>query len=100
MRTAKSRMLLSLGLLTLSLTFLPATLTVAQTSPDAPTVDTTPFQESEDDANNWGWLGAFGLLGLLNLFRKPDRDNRVEEQSRTYPGSTHGENPVTRQDQP
>lgn len=36
-----------------------------------PTIDTTPFQETRDDHNNWGWLGLLGLIGLANLFRKP-----------------------------
>lgn len=35
------------------------------------TVDTTPFQETNDSNNNWGWLGLLGLIGLANLFRKP-----------------------------
>lgn len=36
------------------------------------TIDTTPFQESENDRNpNFGWLGLLGLIGLANLFRKP-----------------------------
>ncbi len=47
--------------------------TTTQTSPEsnAPTFDTTPFQETKDDNNNWGWLGLLGLIGLANLFRKP-----------------------------
>ena len=47
--------------------------TTIQTSPEsnAPTLDTTPFQETKDDNNNWGWLGLLGLIGLANLFRKP-----------------------------
>lgn len=36
-----------------------------------PTIDTTPFQETKDGNNNWGWLGLLGLIGLANLFRKP-----------------------------
>lgn len=44
-----------------------------QISPEsnAPTIDTTPFQETRNDNNNWGWLGLLGLIGLANLFRKP-----------------------------
>lgn len=65
---------LSLSLATVPLS-LPAS---AQSSPDvqtspesnAPTVDTTPFQETKGDNNNWGWLGLLGLIGLANLFRK------------------------------
>lgn len=47
--------------------------TTTQTSPEsnAPTVDTTPFQETRNDNNNWGWLGLLGLIGLANFFRKP-----------------------------
>lgn len=47
--------------------------TTTQTSPEsnAPTIDTTPFQETKNDNNNWGWLGLLGLIGLANLFRKP-----------------------------
>ncbi len=47
--------------------------TTTQTSPEsnAPTFDTTPFQETKNDNNNWGWLGLLGLIGLANLFRKP-----------------------------
>lgn len=53
-----------------------------------PTVDTTPFQETRDDNNNWGWLGLLGLIGLANLFRKDeprtvyrDRDDVVSNPS-------------------
>lgn len=47
--------------------------TTTQTSPEsnAPTLDTTPFQETKNDNNNWGWLGLLGLIGLANLFRQP-----------------------------
>lgn len=47
--------------------------TTTQTSPEsnAPVFDTTPFQETKNDNNNWGWLGLLGLIGLANLFRKP-----------------------------
>ncbi len=51
----------------------PTAPTTTQTSPESnsPTIDTTPFQETRDDNNNWGWLGLLGLIGLANLFRKP-----------------------------
>ena len=51
----------------------PSAPTTTQTSPEsnAPTIDTTPFQETKNDNNNWGWLGLLGLIGLANLFRKP-----------------------------
>lgn len=51
----------------------PGSTTTTQTSPEsnAPTIDTTPFQETKNDRNNWGWLGLLGLIGLANLFRKP-----------------------------
>lgn len=68
------------GILSLSLTILPLSLPAsAQTSPEpnqtnveneGPVLDTTPFQETKDDNNNWGWLGLIGLIGLANLFRK------------------------------
>ena len=62
------------GILALSLTFLPSALPAsAQTNTTTntnPTLDTTPFQETKDDNNNWGWLGLIGLIGLANLFRK------------------------------
>ena len=50
-----------------------STAPTTQTSPEsnAPTIDTTPFQETKNDNNNWGWLGLLGLIGLANLFRKP-----------------------------
>lgn len=63
------------GVLSLSLAIVPLALPAsAQTSSpesNAPTMDTTPFQETKDDNNNWGWLGLLGLIGLANLFRKP-----------------------------
>lgn len=39
---------------------------------NAPNLDTTPFQETKGKADNYGWLGLFGLIGLLNLLRKPE----------------------------
>jgi hypothetical protein len=60
------------GVLAAGLMLLPvAPSALAQTENNNPTLDTTPLQESEDDANNWGWLGLIGLIGLANLFRKP-----------------------------
>lgn len=62
------------GVLAASLVLLPiapSALAQTETNTDAPTVDTTPFQESENDPGNWGWLGLIGLIGLANLFRKP-----------------------------
>ena len=52
----------------------PTTTTPNTTIEDktSPTIDTTPFQESNNDRNpNYGWLGLLGLIGLANLFRKP-----------------------------
>jgi hypothetical protein len=64
--------ILGTGMIALSLAIFPASLPAsAQTNPNNPTVDTTPFQETSDDNNNWGWLGLLGLIGLANLFRKP-----------------------------
>ena len=62
------------GVLSLSLAIVPLSLPAfAQNNAEsnAPTLDTTPFQETKDDNNNWGWLGLLGLIGLANLFRKP-----------------------------
>lgn len=60
------------GALALSLTLMSATMPAhAQNAPNSPTLDTTPFQETRDDNNNWGWLGLLGLIGLANLFRQP-----------------------------
>lgn len=103
MKLANSKIILSLGALALGLAILPAVPVAAQSSSEAPTVDTTPLQESESDFNNLGWLGALGLLGLANLFRKPshrdDHHDNTPERAGTYPGSSHGENPATRPDQ-
>ena len=63
------------GVLALSLAIMPLSLPASaqSSSPEstAPTLDTTPFQETKDDNNNWGWLGLLGLIGLANLLRKP-----------------------------
>jgi hypothetical protein len=62
------------GVLSLSLATLPLSLPASaqnNAESNAPTVDTTPFQETQNDHNNWGWLGLLGLIGLANLFRKP-----------------------------
>ena len=59
------------GILAASLVLVPVVPSaIAQTESNNPTLDTTPLQESSDDANNWGWLGLVGLVGLANLFRK------------------------------
>lgn len=67
-----------------STTTQPGTTTEDKTSP---TFDTTPFQETKNDHNNWGWLGLLGLIGLANLFRKPKEPVRYTEPD-TTPGST------------
>lgn len=69
------------SILAASLTVMPLSLSASaqtNTPPNTttedtsrPTIDTTPFQETNDGNNNWGWLGLVGLLGLLNLLRKP-----------------------------
>ena len=67
--------ILGAGVLALSLAIMPLSLPASAQSPSAestaPTLDTTPFQETKDDNNNWGWLGLLGLIGLANLLRKP-----------------------------
>lgn len=67
-----SRKTIGAGILALSLAVMPATLpAAAQENQNRPTIDTTPFQETRNDNNNWGWLGLIGLIGLANLLRKP-----------------------------
>lgn len=80
MKIAHSKKIIGAGILALSLATLPATLPAAaqnnstvQNNSNRPALDTTPFQETKDDFNNFGWLGALGLIGLANLFRKPKR---------------------------
>ena len=78
------------GVLSLSLAIVPLSLPAfAQNNAEsnAPTLDTTPFQETKDDNNNWGWLGLLGLIGLANLFRKPKEPVRYSG-TETTPGST------------
>lgn len=63
------------SLLALSLAILPSTLPASaqnNSDPNRTVIDTTPFQETKDDNNNWGWLGLIGLIGLANLFRKDE----------------------------
>lgn len=60
---------LSLSLATVPLS-LPASAQQSSPESNSPTLDTTPFQETKNDNNNWGWLGLLGLIGLANLFRK------------------------------
>ncbi len=81
MKNSKLSAIAGAGLLAASLAVMPLSLpvlaqdapTTTQTSPEsnAPTIDTTPFQETKNDNNNWGWLGLLGLIGLANLLRKP-----------------------------
>ncbi len=77
----------SIAILPLSL---PASAQTNTTTEDktSPTIDTTPFQETRDDNNNWGWLGLLGLIGLANLFRKPKEPVRYSD-----PNATTGSNP-------
>lgn len=85
--------LAGIGVMALSVAVLPATLpSVAQTNNNPaneaiqetqqnnqPNLDTTPLQETEGQADNWGWLGLIGLVGLFNLFRKPSRATAYRE---------------------
>jgi hypothetical protein len=79
-----SKKIVGAGMLAVSLAVMPLNLPAsAQTGAapnqtnvednSRPTLDTTPFQETKNDNNNWGWLGLIGLIGLANLFRKPAR---------------------------
>lgn len=72
------------SLLALSLSLLPSQLPASAqdntTTPNnttttdnkKPVLDSTPFEETKNDNNNWGWLGLLGLIGLANLFRKDE----------------------------
>lgn len=85
MKNSKLSAIAGAGVLAASLAVMPLSLpvlaqdaspstTTTQTSPESnnsPVLDTTPFQETKNDNNNWGWLGLLGLIGLANLFRKP-----------------------------
>jgi len=79
------------SLLALSLSLLPSQLPASAqnnntttTDNNKPTLDTTPFQETKNDNNNWGWLGLLGLIGLANLFRKDEHhEHRHETDSVT-----------------
>jgi hypothetical protein len=84
MKSADISKLVKSGLLAASLILLPAAPSaLAQTEDTSnPTVDTTPFQESEDDPGNWGWLGLIGLVGLANLLRKPKTTTTYRETDR------------------
>jgi len=81
-RTTLSK-LVGAGLLTASLAVAPLSLPghaqIDNNPNNNPTVDTTPFQETDDGNNNLGWLGLIGLLGLANLFRKPKETVRYQE---------------------
>lgn len=73
-----AKTILGAGVLAMSLATLPMTVpAIAQTDSNAPTLDTTPLQETRDDNNNWGWLGLLGLIGLANLFRQPKTQHTV-----------------------
>lgn len=79
-----SKKIVGAGILALSLAVVPATLpAAAQNNSNAPALDTTPFQETKDDNNNWGWLGLVGLIGLANLFRKPKSQTVYREPDAT-----------------
>ena len=82
------------SLLALSLSLLPSQLPASAqnnntttTDNNKPTLDTTPFQETKNDNNNWGWLGLLGLIGLANLFRK-DEHHTHRHESDTVSGTT------------
>jgi hypothetical protein len=84
MKQHKLLKFLGTGLLAAGLVLTPLALPgSAQTAPDQtttenlgennqPNLDTTPFQETKGQTDNFGWLGILGALGLLNLLRKPD----------------------------
>ena len=75
MKRFNSSKVVGVAILSLSLVTAPLSLPASAQSPspesNAPTLDTTPFQETKNDNNNLGWLGLLGLIGLANLFRKP-----------------------------
>ena len=88
MKNSKGLRILSVSAIAAGLLLLPGTLAAtAQTeSQEGPVLDTTPFQETSNDLNNWGWLGLLGLVGLANFFRSPER---VEVDERTVSTYTH-----------
>ncbi|HEY9615957.1 MAG TPA: WGxxGxxG family protein [Microcoleaceae cyanobacterium] len=82
--TQSAKKLLGAGVIAVSLVTLPMTgAAIAQTNSNAPTLDTTPFQETRDDHNNWGWLGLLGLIGLANLLRQPRTHHTVYREPET-----------------
>lgn len=86
MKFARSaQKMLGAGVIAVSLATLPmAVPAIAQTdTSNSPTLDTTPFQETRDDNNNWGWLGLLGLIGLANLLRKPRTQHTVYREPET-----------------
>ncbi|MFB2917839.1 MULTISPECIES: WGxxGxxG family protein [Aerosakkonema] len=94
MKPSNLSKLVGASVIALSLTILPSTLPAAaqnNTNVDrsGPVIDRTPFQETRDDNNNWGWLGLLGLIGLANLFRKePERTvSRDRDDVMAGPGS-------------
>jgi hypothetical protein len=81
------------GILAASLLLLPvapSALAQTETTTEGPTVDTTPFQESEDEPSNWGWLGLIGLVGLANLLRKP-KTTQVQREPDVASGTGYRE---------
>ncbi len=82
----------SLAILPLSLPASAQTDTQPNTTTEdttRPTIDTTPFQETSDGNNNWGWLGLLGLIGLANLFRKPKQTVQYTETDATTRSSRY-----------
>lgn len=53
------------------------------TESSGPSFDTTPFQETKNDNNNFGWLGLIGLLGLAKLFQKRRGPERYRDPNVT-----------------
>lgn len=85
------------GALALSIAIVPLAIPAsAQNNAESnnPTLDTTPFQETKNDNNNFGWLGLLGLIGLANLLRQRKEPARYRDPNEVSPSGYTDPNAV------
>ena len=67
---------------------MPAATQVVQAQPAGGSGDSSSYGTTDDNRTDWGWIGLFGLAGLLGLRRREPSSMRSAGDVRPSPAAT------------